>query len=210
MQMKQGGCSKDLQGISYWSVKSNSAMRGRRIIHFIELWFIVGLRGLEIWVSSTSFQKSNMGWPQQPPTEKVLKFNLILHDSTQKLSFSKHQCKAEFKILDDSEVLSSDFPGLKNLCSLNDLDGLNNLSGLNDLDSLISSKKNTHPDGWIIPTTKMTNTSFFLRNRPPKIQLFPNIWYPFCRRLWRPAYVTFLKTGWWNSNFQTSWTRYES
>ena len=33
-------------------------------------------------VSSTSFQKSNVGWPQQPPTEKLLKFNLIFHDST--------------------------------------------------------------------------------------------------------------------------------
>ena len=44
------------------------------------------------------------------------------------------------KNLDDSEVLGSDFPGLKNLCSLDDLDSLNNLSGLNDLNSLISSK----------------------------------------------------------------------
>ena len=26
---------------------------------------------LDIWVSSTSFQKNNIGWPQQPPTEKV-------------------------------------------------------------------------------------------------------------------------------------------
>ena len=100
----------------------------------------MGSRGLEIWVSSTSFQKSNIGWPKQPPTEKVLKFNMIFHDSTKKLSFSKHQCKAEFKNLDDSEVLSSDFPGLKKLCNLNDLDSLNNLSGLNDLNSLISSK----------------------------------------------------------------------
>ena len=65
-----------IQGISYWSVKSNSALRGRRINHFIELWFIVGSGGLEIWVSSTSFQKSNIGWPQQPPKEKVLKFNI--------------------------------------------------------------------------------------------------------------------------------------
>ena len=28
--------------------------------------YIVGSRGLEIWVSSTSFQESNIGWPQQP------------------------------------------------------------------------------------------------------------------------------------------------
>ena len=32
----------------------------------------------------------------------------------------------------------SDFPGIRNLSSLNDLNSLNNLSGLNDLNSLIS------------------------------------------------------------------------
>ena len=69
--------------------------------------------GLEICVSSTSFQKNDIGWPQQPLTEKVLKFNMILHDSTRKKVFSKHKIKAESKCLDDSEVLSSKFPGLK-------------------------------------------------------------------------------------------------
>ena len=47
------------------------AIRGRRIINFIELWSIAGLEGLEICVSSTSFQKNDIGWPQQPPTERV-------------------------------------------------------------------------------------------------------------------------------------------
>ena len=28
------------------------------------------------------FKKHYIGWPQQPPTEKVLKFNMIFHDST--------------------------------------------------------------------------------------------------------------------------------
>ena len=32
-------------------------MKGRRIINFIELWSIAGSGGLEIWVSSTSFEK---------------------------------------------------------------------------------------------------------------------------------------------------------
>ena len=41
--------------------------------------------GLLICVSLTSFQKSSIGWPQQPPTEKVLKFNLIFQDSIQKI-----------------------------------------------------------------------------------------------------------------------------
>ena len=61
--------------------------------------------------SSPIFQKNNISWPQQPPTEKLLNFNMIFHDSTPKKCFSKHQNKVEFKNLDDSEVLSSDFPG---------------------------------------------------------------------------------------------------
>ena len=60
----------------------------------------------------TSFQKSSIDWPQQPPTEKVLNFNMIFHDSTKKFFFWKHGNKVEFKNLDDSEVLVSDFPDL--------------------------------------------------------------------------------------------------
>ena len=44
----------------------------------------------------------------------------------------------------------------------------------------------------------------FVWNESSKIQFFTDIWYLFCQRLLRPAYVTFLETGWWNSNFQTS------
>ena len=46
----------------------------------------------------------------------------------------------EFKIQDDSEVLSKDFTGFRNLCSLIDLSSLCNLTGLNSLYSPISSK----------------------------------------------------------------------
>ena len=38
---------------------------------------------------------------------------MIFHDSIKKIYFSNHQCKADFKNQDDSEVLNSDFPGLK-------------------------------------------------------------------------------------------------
>ena len=51
----------------------------------------------------TSFQKNNIGWPQQPPAEMEQKFKIIFHDSTKKYFFSKHQNKAEFKNPDDSE-----------------------------------------------------------------------------------------------------------
>ena len=50
----------------------------------------------------------------------------------------------------------SDFPGIRNLSSLNDLYSLNNLGGLKDLFSLISSKKNTELDVSINSGTKMT------------------------------------------------------
>ena len=44
---------------------------GRRINNFNKLWCLVASGGLEFYVSSTSFQKSNIGWPQQPLTERV-------------------------------------------------------------------------------------------------------------------------------------------
>ena len=89
------------------------ALRGRRIENFLELWWLVPSGVVGIWVSSTSFQKSNISWPQQPPTKKVLNFNMIFHESTKPIFFSKHQNKAEFKNLDDSKVLSRNFPDLR-------------------------------------------------------------------------------------------------
>ena len=76
------------------------ALRGRRIKNVIELWCLVVSRGSDICVSSISFQKNDFGWPQQSLTEKVLKFNMTFHDSTQ-IFFSKHQNEAEFRNLDD-------------------------------------------------------------------------------------------------------------
>ena len=46
-------------------------LRGRRIKKFVDLWCLVASRGLDIWVSLTSFQKGNIDRPQQPPTERV-------------------------------------------------------------------------------------------------------------------------------------------
>ena len=82
----------------------------------------------------------------------------------------------EFKNLEDSEVHSSDFPGLRNLSSLIDLSGLCNLTGLN---SPISPKKLPDADGLIITGTKITNTGNFLWNGSSKIQFFTNICHPF-------------------------------
>ena len=175
------------------------ALRGRRIKYFFEKWWVVGSAALTIWVSSTSFPKSSIGWPQQPPTENVRKFNVILFDSTQKFFFSKHPNKAEFDDMDDSEVLSSDVSGLR--ASAASMTSTASTTSMASMTSTASFHQTiTDPDGWIIPGTKMANTCLFLLNRSSKTQFFTNIWYPFCRRLLRPADATFLKTGGWNSN----------
>ena len=50
------------------------------INNLIEPWYLVASGGVEICVSSTSFQKNDIGWPQQPPTERV-------SDTGEKLDF---------------------------------------------------------------------------------------------------------------------------
>ena len=47
------------------------ALRGSRIENFDKLGCIVASGGLEFCISSTSFQKSNIGWPQQPLAERA-------------------------------------------------------------------------------------------------------------------------------------------
>ena len=47
------------------------ALRGRNIENFDDISLTAWSRGLPICVSSITFQKSSIGWPQQPPTERV-------------------------------------------------------------------------------------------------------------------------------------------
>ena len=150
------------------------ALRGRRINNNIRLWCLVASGGLHICVSSTSFKKHVTSWPQQPLTEKVRKFNMIFHDSTQNNFFSKHKNKAEFKCLDDSEVLSSGFPGLKTSAA-----SMTSAASTASMASMTSTasfhQKITDPDGLIISSTQMTNTSPFMWNGSSKIQFFTDI-----------------------------------
>ena len=123
----------------------------------------------------------------------------------QNIFFSKHQNKVKFKNLDDTEVLNRDFPDLKT--SEASMTSTTSTASVASMTSAASFHQNFYSTWcWTIPSTQMTSTSPFLWNGLSKIQFFTDIWYPFCRRLLRPAYVTFLKTGWWNSNFQTSQT----
>ena len=107
--------------------------------------------------------------------------------------FSKHKIKAEFKCLDDSEVLSSDFPGLKPLQPQWPQwpQQPQWLQWPKQQPHFI--KKFTDPDDFIIRSTQMTNISPFLWNASSKIQFFTDIWHSFCLRLLRPASVIFLK-----------------
>ena len=83
---------------------------------------------------------------------------MIFHDSNPKNFFSKHKNKAESKFLDDSEVLSSDFPGLNSSAA-----SMTSVASTASMTSIASfHQKTTDPDGLIIPGTKLTNTSPFL------------------------------------------------
>ena len=47
------------------------ALRGRKIENFDDISLAAWSRRLPTCVSSTNFQKSSIGWPQQPPKENV-------------------------------------------------------------------------------------------------------------------------------------------
>ena len=132
-----------IQGVSHWNVSFKLTLTDRNMQVRFCLKVTVYSWGLEIWVSLTSFQKINLGWPQQPPPENLVWVFIILSKhiffKTSKWNFFSPQT-IEFKNKDSFEVLLSDFSDLKNLCSLIDLSGLCNLSGLNSLYSPISSK----------------------------------------------------------------------
>ena len=61
-------------------MQSKFDLRGRRINNFIELWCLVASGDKKICIPSTNFQKNDIGWPQQPPTERV-------SDISEKLDF---------------------------------------------------------------------------------------------------------------------------
>ena len=91
--------------------------------------------------------------------------------------------------------LSSDFSGLTDLCSLIYLSSLCSLTGLNSLYSPISSKNFLVLMVWSSLVPKLPILVIFCRMDHQK--------YNFLL-----IYVTFLKTGWWNSNAQTSVTHW--
>jgi hypothetical protein len=79
-----------------------------------------------------------------------------------KFFFSKYQNKVEFKNLDDSEVLSSDFPDLR-ISAASVISTASTTSVASMTFTVSFHQKITDPDGcWIIAGSKMTNTGPFL------------------------------------------------
>ena len=60
-----------LQGVSNWNAQSKLALTDEKIEIFNFISYVAYSGGYDIWFLSTSFQKSNIGWPQQPPTKRM-------------------------------------------------------------------------------------------------------------------------------------------
>ena len=71
-----------LQGVRGQSGFFNWALRERNIQVRLYLKVVLKSWDVDILIIRTNFYKSNIVWPQQPPTEKVLKFNMLFHDSS--------------------------------------------------------------------------------------------------------------------------------
>ena len=139
-------------------------LRGRRINIFIRLWCLVASGGLHICVLSTSFQKNYLSWPQQPPTEKVQKFNMIFYDSNPKKFFLNIKIKLN---LNASMTLKSSvvvFQALK-LLQPQWPHRPQQPQWPQWPQQPHFIKKNADPDDLIIPRIQMTNTGPYLWNR---------------------------------------------
>ena len=159
------------------------ALRCRKIENFDDISLAAWSRGLPICVSSASFQKSSIGWPQQPPTEKVLKFIMIFCDSTQTFSFRNIQIKLNlmtWMTLKSSVVIFQALELLRPQWSQWPLQPH-------------FIKNITYCDGWIIPGTKMTNIGPFLWNGSSKINFFFYISTISVRGCWGQPMLIFWK-----------------
>ena len=153
--------------------------------NFIDIMCSINTRVHDILIFATSFQKSNIGWPQQPQTEKLLKSNLILHDSTKDF-FPKNieiklssrtwmSLKSSVVIFEALKPLQPQWPQQPQQPQQPRWPQWPQQPHF--------TKKFPEPDGWIIPGTKITSAGPFLWDGSSKIQFFTGIWYLFCWRL---------------------------
>ena len=69
-----------LQGISHWTGHYELALTDRNMQVKSCLKVVLESWDYKFLIYILGFQKSNIGWPQQPLTEKVLIFNMIFYD----------------------------------------------------------------------------------------------------------------------------------
>jgi hypothetical protein len=118
----------------------------------------------------------------------LLKFKMIFHDSTKKKFF---QNKAELKNLDDFEVLSSNFPGLRTwAASLTSRASATSMAS--STSTLLFQQRSSWLWFWIIPGNKINNTGASLWNGSSRIQFFTKI-------------GTSSVGGWWGQSMLLFW-----
>ena len=109
-------------------------------------------------MSSTSFPKSNISWPQQP--EMVLKFNLTFYDCSKNTFFRKIKIKLNSRTwmtLKPSAVIFRTVEPLQPHCPHRPLQPHWSLQPQKHY----FTKELHDPDGWIIPDTKFQNDQYW-------------------------------------------------
>ena len=144
---------------------------------------------LECWYgefldTTIIFQKSNIGWPQQPLTEEVLKFNMIFYDWVPNFYVSKKVFWSRIWVESWNIILNFSTFSVR---------GCWGQPMLLFWKMVVVSKNSLSQHSRIILSTQMTNTSPFLWNGSSKIQFFTDIRYFFCQRLLRPENVSFFE-----------------
>ena len=160
---------------------------------FIHLSLINQFSKIWHWLASTASSK------------KCAKIQLDISRFYQNFFFPKYENKAEFKNLYGYKVLNSDSSGLRtSAVSMTSTASTTSMASMTSTASFCPKKIWS----WWLDRPWHQNDQYWsllvkwiIKN--------PNLhWYlhPLFRRLLRPTDVTFLKTGWWNSNVRTSWS----
>ena len=160
-------------------------LRGRRINIFIRLWCLVASGGLHIcvhqpvFIKMTSFGLNSLG--QKSCKNSIWYFMILLRKiffQNMKLKLNSNAwmtLKSSVVVFQALKLLQPQWPQWPQQPQWPQWTQWPRQHHF--------IKKFTHPDDWIISTTKKTNTSSFLRNRSSNIQFFTDIWYLFCWRL---------------------------
>ena len=163
--------------------------------------------GVDIWVSSTSFQKSNIGRPQQPPKGRV-------PDISKKLDFwwsiPQKGLVLIIWVLGMIQPSGSVIFLMKWGCRGHW--GHWGCWGCRGHWGYKGSKawKITSDDCRVIQVSEFSfilmfwKLIFFVRIMKYRVEF----WHLLSWRLLRPAYAIFLKTSGWNSNVQISWSHW--